>query len=138
MKDKKRNKEQQKQAAHAISIFYEIKWYNSNKKGDNKARTIKNRLTPPNTIEKLLINADWASAAYLSTVHQGPLCTQGLSLYFLQRSINYPPAYPVHYQATCRIDNSRWKSRFFPALFRYLFWHCRQPCRRAPQPVCFR
>jgi|GEM_PF-2954938 len=38
---------------------YEIRWPNFNKKGNNKARTIKNRLPPPNTIEKLLTNADW-------------------------------------------------------------------------------
>ncbi|MBW2608626.1 MAG: hypothetical protein JRD05_13465 [Deltaproteobacteria bacterium] len=48
------NKDQQKQAAHAISIFHEIRRPNSNKKGNKEARTIKNRLPPANTIERLL------------------------------------------------------------------------------------
>ena len=61
LKNKKQNKDQQKQAAHAISIIYEIRRPNSNKKGNNKARTINRRLPPPNTIEKLLTNADWTS-----------------------------------------------------------------------------
>lgn len=61
LKDKKQNKDQQKQATHAIQFSYEIRWPNFNKKGNNKARTIKNRLPPPNTIEKLLTNADWTS-----------------------------------------------------------------------------
>ena len=47
LKDKKQNKDQQKQAAHAISIFYEIRRPNSNKKGNNEARTINKRLPPP-------------------------------------------------------------------------------------------
>ncbi len=62
MKDKKQDKDQQKQAAHTISIFYEIRQPNSNKKGNNKARTINKRLPPPNTIEKLLTKGDWTSA----------------------------------------------------------------------------
>ena len=61
MKDKKQNKDQQKQAAHAISIFYEIRRPNSNKKGNNEAGTINKRLPPPNTIEKLLTKTDWPS-----------------------------------------------------------------------------
>jgi len=58
LKDKKQNEDQQKQAAHAISIFYEVKWPNSNKKGNDKARTRNKRLPPLNTIEKLLTNSD--------------------------------------------------------------------------------
>jgi len=61
LKNKKQNKDQQKQAAHAISIFYKIRHPNSNKKGNNEARTINKRLPPPNTIEKLLTKADWTS-----------------------------------------------------------------------------
>ena len=61
LKDKNQNKDQQKQTAHAISIIYEIKWPNSNKKGNNKARIINKRLPLPNTIEKLLTNAYWTS-----------------------------------------------------------------------------
>ncbi len=61
MKDKKQNEEQQKQAAHAISIFYEIRWPDFDKKRNNKARTINKCLPPPNTIEKLSTNADWTS-----------------------------------------------------------------------------
>ena len=61
LKDKKQNKDQQKQADHAISNSYKIRWPNSNKKGNNKARTINKLLPPPNTIEKLLTNADWTS-----------------------------------------------------------------------------
>lgn len=60
-KDKKQNKDQQNQSAHATSIFYEIRWTNSNKKGDNEARTINKRLPPLNTIEKLLTKSDLAS-----------------------------------------------------------------------------
>ena len=61
MKDKTQNKDQQKQVDHAISIFYEIRRPNSNKKGNIEARTINKRLPPPNTIEKLLTKADWTS-----------------------------------------------------------------------------
>ena len=61
LKDKKQNKDQQKQAAHAISIFCEIRWPNSDRKDNNKARTINKRLPPPNTIGKSLTNADWTS-----------------------------------------------------------------------------
>ena len=61
LKDKKQNQHQQKQAAHAISIFYEIRWPHSKKKGDNKETRKKKELPPQNTSEKLLINADWTS-----------------------------------------------------------------------------
>jgi len=61
LKDKTQNKDQQKQAAHAISIFCEIRKPNFNKKGNNKARRINKRLPPLNTIEELLTKADWTS-----------------------------------------------------------------------------
>ena len=38
-----------------------MKWPNSNKKSNNKARTISKGLPPPNTIGKLLTNANWTS-----------------------------------------------------------------------------
>ena len=61
LKDKKQNEHQQKQAAHAISIFYEIRWPHSKKEGDNKETRKKKELPLQNTSEKLLINADWTS-----------------------------------------------------------------------------
>jgi hypothetical protein len=45
LKDKKQNRDQQKQAAHAISVFHEIKWANSNKNGNIEARTINSART---------------------------------------------------------------------------------------------
>ena len=71
LKDKKQDKDQQNQAAHAISIFYEIRWPNFNKKGNNKARTINKCLPPLNTIEELLTNADWTSV-YSATFFTRP------------------------------------------------------------------
>lgn len=61
MKEKNQNEQQQKQAAHAISIFYEIRLPNSKKTGDNKVTTKKKSLPPPITSEKVLTNADWTS-----------------------------------------------------------------------------
>ena len=50
----------EKDSFHSGTI-YEIRESNFNKKGNNKARTINKRLPPPNTIQKLLTNADWTS-----------------------------------------------------------------------------
>ena len=54
----------EKDSFHSGTIF-EIRKSNSNKKGNNEARTINKRLPPPNTIENLLTKADWASAALI-------------------------------------------------------------------------
>ena len=49
-----------KDSFHSGTI-YEIRKPNSNKKGNNEARTMNKRLPPPNTIEKLLTKADKAA-----------------------------------------------------------------------------
>ena len=58
LEEKNQNEQQKKQAAHAISIFYEIKLPNSKKTGDNKVTAKEKGLPPPDTSEKLLTNAD--------------------------------------------------------------------------------
>jgi hypothetical protein len=62
----------------------EIRIPNSNKKGNNKARTINKRLPPPNTIEKLLTKADWTSVyndldAEIKITKRGPLTCKSVA-----------------------------------------------------------
>ena len=61
LEEKNQNELQRKQAAHAISIFHEIRLPNSEKRGDNEVIPKKKGLPSPDTSVKLLTNADWTS-----------------------------------------------------------------------------